>query len=323
MVLKRIATTVRRPGLSLCLVALSVLAVTTVHADEPPPPSQLSAELGWGYESQTAPLIRLSPQGEFISIDGLQRLHGAHASVGLQGFTNWTFGNAWNVSIAANALAKRSPGNPDFDFTMASFQPAFHLPFGAANLGWGLSLQQITVAGRPFRETFGTQVDWTLPHPEGSHWAFVADLGTYKHPGELIDLDASSSSMMLQRHWEKPHPALQSVDVAIHLAREQNANGFEELSHRSTMVSASMQWNWGETNWSAGANWRTTRFDAQVFPEDPMRADQSVGLDVSVERALTARQTVRLEYSFVRSQSTIPMFDNQYQQVAIKLRTEW
>ncbi len=310
-------------GFQLCLAALGVLAAATAQAEEAPAPSQFSTEMGWGYESQTAPLLRLSPQGEFISIDGLQRLHGAHASVGLQGFTNWTLGNAWNVSLAANALVKRSPGNPDFDFTMASFQPAIHMPFGAASMGWGLSLQQITVAGRPFRETRGTQLDWTLPHPDGSHWAFVADLGTHSHPGELKDLDAISSSMMLQRHWKNPHPALQSVDAGFHISREHNAIGFEDLSHRSTMVSTSMQWNWGEANWSAGANWQTTRFDAPVFPEDPMRVDQSVGVDVSVERALTAHQTVRLEYSFVRSQSTIPMFDNQYQQVALKLRTEW
>ena len=304
-------------------VALSVLAVTTAHAEEPPSPSQFSAELGWGYESQTAPLIRLSPQGEFISIEGLQRLHGAHASVGVQGFTNCTLGNAWNVSLAGNALVKRAPHAPDFDFTMASFQPAFHRSVGSASVGWGLSLQQITVAGRPFRETRSTQLDWTLPYSDGSHWAFVADLGKNSHPEEIKDLDATTLSLMLQRHWEKPHPALESFDIAIYAARESNVHGFEELSHKSAMVSTSMQWSWGDFNWAAGATWQTTQFDASLFPDEPARIDHSAGVDLSVERALSARQTLRLEYSSVRSESTSPLFDNHFQQVALKLRSSW
>lgn len=313
----------RRCGSSICLTALGMLAAATAQANEPPSPSQFSTEVGWGYESQTAPLLRLSAQGEFISIDGLQRLHGPHASVGVQGFTNWNAGDAWNVSLAANALVKRSPASPDFDFSMGSLQPALHIPIGASSVGWGITLQQINVAGRPFRESSATQWDWTLPYADGSHWAFVADWGRNRHPQELSDLDANTLSLMLQRHWNNPVPALQSVDVALFSAREHNAHGFDELSHRSAMLSASMQWSWGSTNWSIGANWSTTRFDASVFPDTPERVDQSSGVDVAVERALTARQTVLLEYSSVRNHSTIAMFDNHYQQVALKLRSSW
>jgi hypothetical protein len=128
---------------------------------------------------------------------------------------------------------------------------------------------------------------------------------------------------MLQRHWENPHPALQSVDIAFYAARERNAHGFEELSHRSAMVSTSIQWNWGDFTWSTGTTWQMTGFDASVFPDEPVRVDRSAGYDVSIEHTLSNRHTLRLEYNDVRSQSTSPIFDNHYQQVAVKLHRSW
>jgi hypothetical protein len=67
------------------------------------------------------------------------------------------------------------------------------------------------------------------------------------HPDEIKDLNANTLSLMLQRHWNSPHTALQSVDVALFSARELNVLGFDEMSHGSAMIKASMQWSWGKT----------------------------------------------------------------------------
>jgi hypothetical protein len=67
----------------------------------------------FGYETQTSPLIRISPEGELISIDGLQRLKASSVRVGVQGFTNWQLSNGWGLSVGwVTSARKRSPGMP-------------------------------------------------------------------------------------------------------------------------------------------------------------------------------------------------------------------
>ena len=45
-----------------CMVALGLLACMSARA-QAESPSQVSTEIGFGYESQTTALVRLSPQG--------------------------------------------------------------------------------------------------------------------------------------------------------------------------------------------------------------------------------------------------------------------
>jgi hypothetical protein len=308
--------------LRACAAAIALLVAQAAQADEPAP-SQISTEVGFGYETQTSPLIRISPEGELISIDGLQRLKASSMRVGMQGFTNWQLSRGWGLSLAGDISQKRSPDNPDFNFGMVSFQPALHVAVGPGSVGWGLNWQHIDVAGASFRETGAVQMDWTQSGPDGSLWAVVAELGSNRHFGELSDLDAHTASLVVQRHLAKPGAGLESADFSAYVSRERNDHGFGELSYRSVMLTGSLQWQWQGVNWSAGTSLQKMQFDDVTMAADPLRVDRSVGVDLSAELDITPKHTLRVEYSRVRSVSTNAMYDNAYQQMAVKLNTAW
>lgn len=311
--------------LSLCVqssvVAFALLVGGQAHA-QTETPSEFTTEVGFGYESQTSALLRLSPQGELISVEGLQRLGGSHARIGIQGHSHWQWGDGWGLSLSADANYKRAPGSPDFDFSLVSVQPEVHLATLLGSVGWGLTLQRMEVAGRPFRDVTGMQVNWTLVDEHGSMWSLVADTTSNRHV-EFSDLDATGTSLSIQRRWDKPFGALESVDLTLYLSRERNSQGFDELSYRNVMMSASTEWRMLDLTWSVGASVQSIHFDDSAFSDGIARVDQSAGFECSVEHELTPKSALRLEYSSVRSTSSVAMYDNSYQQIAMKFRTSW
>lgn len=304
------------------LAALGLLMGPVVCA-QPAVGTQISTELGFGYESQTAPLVRISPQGTFINVDGLQRLGGAHVRAGAQGFANWTLAQDWSVSLAGDADFKRAPTARDLDLAMLSVQPALHWALAFSSLGWGLNAQHIRVAGQPFRDVRGVQMDWTRAQPDGNQWTLIAEVARYRHRGELRDLDAGATSLVVQRHWVNPWVGPESLDLAAHVLRERNDSGHAELSYRGAMLSATLQWQWLGTSWSAGSAWQRVRFDDTVFAQEPTRFDRMLSWDLAAERALSAQHTLRVDYSSVRNDSSTPLYNNRYQQLTVTLHTSW
>ncbi|MEI8156915.1 MAG: hypothetical protein WCH60_08605 [Burkholderiales bacterium] len=313
-----------RLGISIktCLAAWAALAGPCAFA-QAEAPFQISSETGVGYESQTSPLIRLSPQGELISLDGLQRLGGTSYRIGLQTFANWQLGNNWGASLAADFSQKKLPTAPDFDFGMVSIQPSMHMAVGTASVGWGGTLQRIDVGGRAFREVRGAQFTWTLPQASGNLWMAIADLGSNRHGEEFSDLDASTASVTVQHHVARPLLGLEGIDIAAFVARERNEKGFVELSHTSAMLSTSIQWRWQDILWSAGASLQHVQFDGTAFASEPLRVDRATGIDLAAEHKISGRTTVRIEYSEVRNVSSISLYDNSFQQFGVKFRTTW
>ena len=309
-------------GIKICCVTWVALMGVCASAQTEGPP-QISTEIGVGYESQTSPLIRLSPQGELISLDGLQRLGGSSFHVGLQTFANWQLGNSWGASLAADFNQKKSPAAPDFDFGILSIQPSVHMAVGTASVGWGATLQRIDVAGRAFREVRGAQLTWTLPQPDGNLWMAVADVGSNRHGEEFSELDSSTASLTFQRHVARPLSGFEGLDISAFLARERNERDFVELSHTSAMVSTSIQWRWQNILWSTGASLQQVRFDGTAFVAEPLRMDRAIGIELAAEHELSHRTTVRIEYSEVRNVSSIALYDNSFQQFGVKLRTTW
>ena len=287
------------------------------------PSSQISTEVGVVYEVQTAPLIRVSPQGNLISIDGLQQLANSSFRGGVQGFKNWQLDNGLGVSLSGDASQKRTPDSQAFDFGSASVQSSLHWPTPWGTLGWGLAFQHLEVAGRTFRLVRSTQFDWTVADANGSHWAVITDFGLNRHPDEWTELDASTQSLVLQRHIAKPLAGFESLEVAAYLTQERNEKGFEELSYRSLMLATALKWDWQGLNLSAGATFQKAKFAESAFAEEPVRIDRALGIELAIERELSPNHTLRVEYNEVRNYSTIRLYDNQYQQFAIKLRSTW
>lgn len=307
--------------LTLSLLCLGPAATAWAEADASP--AQWSSEVGLAYETQTSPLLRLSPQGELISIDGLERLGGANLQASLQGLASWQWGGVWGASMALDMNQKRSPRTPDFDFGMVSVQPSIHRIFGAGTLDWGLNAQRLEVAGRPFREVRGTQFAWTRANADGRHQTLMADLNVNRHTEGLADLDSTAASVTLQQHLPKPLTGLDAMDLSLIMAGEHNDRGVVELSHRSGMVTANAQWSWKGLAWAAGASFQHIQFDGQALDTTSLRVDRAVGWELAAEIDLSPRNSLRLGYSEIRNVSTLSLYDNRFQSLAVRLRTTW
>lgn len=284
---------------------------------------QVASEVGFGYESQTAPLIRLSPQGELISLDGVQRLGGASVRVGAQAFSSWDMGQGWGVSLALDASQKRLPSASEFDFGMVSVQPSLHRIVGGTTLGVGASFQRMDVAGSAFRQVTGVQGSWTLPQADGNLWMAIVDMTHNEHAPAFADLDASAVSLSVQRHLAQPGGAWTGADFSLYLARERNEKGLSELSHGTAILGASLHWSALGLAWSTGGSYQAVQFDGSVFDGETLRRDRAIGLDLAVEKTLTPRTTLQVEWGSVRNFSSIPVFENTFHQLSLKWRTAW
>ncbi|OYU46484.1 MAG: hypothetical protein CFE44_01865 [Burkholderiales bacterium PBB4] len=312
-----------RTGCRLLFSVLCLGPAAAAWAEPDESPVQWSSEVGVAYETQTSPLLRLSPQGELISIDGLERLGGANLQASLQGLAGWQWGGVWGASLALDMNQKRSPRTPDFDFGMGSVQPSIHRIFAAGTLDWGLNAQRLDVAGRPFREVRGTQLAWTRASADGNHQTLMADLNVNRHPEGLADLDSTAASVTLQQHLQKPLTGLDGMDLSFIVAGERNERDVVELSHRSAMVTANVQWSWKGLVWAAGASFQHIQFEGQALDTALLRVDRAVGWELAAEIDLSPRNSLRLGYSEVRNVSTLSLYDNTFQSLAVRLRTTW
>ncbi len=305
----------------LWLFSFAALWGANVLAD-PPSNSSLSIDVSFGYESQTSPLFQISPTSTIIYIDGLQRLKGSHWTTNVQGFTDRHLGAGVTVSIAGDITNKRSPDTPDLNFRSISAQPAIHLPVGAGSFGLGINVQNMAIAGMPFRDVIGIQPSWTMTDDKNL-WSVMADIGRNRHAGELSDLDGDSYSLMLQRQISEPLRGFDSLDVTAVLGRERNSRGFRDLSDRNAMLHASIQWTLLNGSWKLGRGWRRARFDDTTFAEDPVRTDRTTMLDLAVEWTLSPGYALHIEINEVRNQSTTLLYENRYRQILAGLRASF
>ncbi len=280
---------------------------------------RFSVEVGVGQESQSSPLFQLSPESTVVDLGGLQRLGGSHLRTHVQGLYGIPLDDGLSASVAGNAMLKRSPQTPDLNFNFLSVQPTLHVPLKSGNLDLGLNLQQIDVAGRRFRNIRGAQASWTRFDGQNL-WALVGETGTYRHKGDLSDLDAASSALVLQRHLHHPARGIDGLDLAFAVGRERNQRGYRELSHRSAMVNLSLQWAWLGANWSAGGGWRRAQFDDRAFPSEPVRLDRGTNIDVMAEWPLSPSQSVSVQFNNIRNASSTRLYNNHYQQLGVALR---
>ena len=318
-------------ALRICLAGMGCILATGLASAAEGLTSNFSADIGAGVESQSSPLVQLSPTGSLIYLEGLQRLRGSHVSSALQGFVATPPAAGVSASLGLDVSVKHSPDNADLHFYSYSLQPALHLPWGGHSLGLGAGFTQIGLAGQVFRRARSLQADWTAVDPDG-HWAVMADLAGWRHRPDLTDLDARSSTLMLQRHQTRRHArdfaGLQSIEVGLQLGRERNTGGFAELSSRSAALQLSFRGRLAPVDWAVGGVVNHVRFDASAFADEPVRRDRGVALDMSVELplgmpALGARQTLRLAYNRSRNHSSTRLFENQYQQLSAGLRLNW
>lgn len=290
----------------------------------PPSAANLLAEVGWGYESQTSPLVQLSPQGTLIFLEGRRRLAGSHWRANISGMRDWELLGEVRLALAGDLHVKRSPRTPDFDFLNASFSPALRTSMDEwGNIGVGSHWQHIDVAGAHFRNVQSLQIDWTYADREGGHWVIMADVGKNRHRGELTDLDSTSATLLLQRHAQTPLPGIDAADLELYLVREHNDRGFPELSSRSHLLHVSLEREWLGVTWSAGLAWQQARFDQTVLPTMPVRRDEAWTIELAAALALAPGRTLRVDYVDVRNESNVALYQNRYRQLSVALQLTW
>lgn len=304
------------------LLALGGLLVSTLALAQPARSTHFQLDVGLGNESQTSPLFQLSPESNIIYQDGVDRLSGSHLRTALQGSSEWAWSAGVVTSLAGEVTFKRSPNTPGFDFGSLSLQPAVHLPMGGANVGLGLNLQGLDVAGQHFRDVTGIQANWT--RSDGDHlWGVVVDTSTYKHNGDLAVMDAVASSVVLLRQIRNPLPGVDGIDFSGILGREESVRGLGELSSRSVMLTVLARWSWFGADWSLGRGWRQAVFDDTAFPGEPIREDHTAMLDLALQWPLSADRSVRFEFNEAHNTSTTRLYDNTYRQFSVTLRSSF
>jgi hypothetical protein len=305
-------------------LALCGLLASVSSPAAPPSAANLSMELGWGYESQTSPLVQISPQGTLVFLGGLQRLAGSHWRANVSGMRDWQVLGDVRLALAGDLHVKRSPQTPDFDFLNASFSPALRMVMGEwGNIGLASHWQHIDVAGEHFRKVHSLQLDWTYADGDGSHWVIMADSGRNRHRGELADLDSTSATLLLQRHVQAPLPGIDAADLELYLVREHNDRRFPELSSRSHLLHLALEREWLGVTWSAGLAWQQAKFDRTVLPTLPVRRDQAWTIELAAAVDLVPGRTLRVDYVGVRNESNVALYRNRYRQVSLGLQFTW
>ncbi len=283
------------------------------------PTSHFQIEVGVGTESQTSPLFQFAPDSTIIYPDGADRLDGTHVRTALQGSIEWMSPDGFMVSLAGNALLKRSPGSPGFDQTLLSVQPAVHFPVGSSSVGVGLSAQTLDVAGQHFQTSQGLQLDWTLT--DGKQlWGVVLEGSVQKHPSDTSDLDSEVSSVAFLSQTANPLPGIDGLDFTLSAGRERNVHGYGDLSNRSAMFSVMLHWTWLGASWTAGHSWRHAVFDAGFSSEDRPREDRTRMLDLSAQWPLSPDRSIRVEFNQTLNASNARLYENTYHQVSVILQ---
>lgn len=279
-------------------------------------------DLGLGGESQSAPLVRIDPQGVLLDLGLRQRLRGNHARVDLQGLLDSTPVDGLGALLAGSASIKRAPSQPDFDLRVLSLQPSVQRATSLGTFGLGLQWQRIDAAGRFARSTRSVQLSWTRAQHGGFTTALV-DIGRQRHGADFSDLDARSRSWMVQQHLALDGGTVDSLDLALIGARDANRRGFADLSNRTRLVQGTLQGRAAGWRWSAGLAWQHARFDASAFADVDRRRDRAWMLDGALSLPLGEPLSLRISAAAQVNRSNTRLYDNRYRQWGAALRAAW
>jgi hypothetical protein len=308
-----------RPALSVCLGWLLVGSTVSAQAADPSPETppghavRIDWDLGFGHESQQAPLFQVSPDSAIVYLEGVQRQGGGHWRGRVQASYETALEQGHGFALQADVQVKRSPSDPALDFYAASLQPLWHMAWGNSSVGAGLDWQTLGVAGQAFRDAVSGVAHWTRP-VDGGLWALIGQAGRSSHHDGFADLDADTASAVLQRRWDDPVPGVSAFALSGLLARETNRRDLPELSHRSQLISASLDGECRGLDWTLRLSRLDARFDAAAFASEGVRRDRTRMMDAIVQWPVTADDVVRLELNLMDNRSTIHLYDSRYRQ---------
>lgn len=308
-----------RPTLSVCLGWLLVGSTVSAQVTDPHvevvvgSTVRIDWDMGFGYESQQAPLFQVSPDSAIVYLEGTQRQGGGHWRGRVQASYETALEQGRGFALQADVQVKRSLSDRSLDLYSASLQPLWHMAWGHSSVGAGLDLQTLGVAGQAFRDAASGMVHWTRP-VDGGLWALIGQSGRSTHRNGFADLDADTASAVLQRRWDDPVPGVAAFALSGLVARETNRRDLPELSHHSQLISASLDGECRGLDWTLRLSRLDARFDATTFASEGVRRDRTHMVDAVVQWPVTADDVVRLELNLMDNRSSIHLYDSHYRQ---------
>lgn len=264
---------------------------------------RIEAEWGVGHESSSSPLLRLSPDGALVAVDGLTRLSGRVTRASANASGDWPLAGPLRLGLGDVAL---------------------RAPLAGGMVGVGASRLALSVAGHSFRRADAVHVDWSGALAPSQQLSLRVEASRYRHAADVSDLDAEVGSASGTWRWTPGHPALDSLELGWGLRRERNRRGLPELSNRSAYGSVALGWaGLLGAQWTATVMLQRARFDSGLFDGDPARRDRFVSLDLSAEWALTDAAQLIAGVGYARNRARPVIYDNRHRQSSLALAGHW
>ena len=200
-----------------------------------------------------------------------------------------------------------------------SAQPALHCTVGTSSVGVGWQPQRIDVAGGRFRSARGVHLDWARSD-DGNHWFALLERAHWRHPADLRELDATATTLLVQRQLAAAEPGANGLDLAAFASRERNRAGLAEFGQRSLTLQATWSRRIVGLDGTLGLLWQRARFDGSAFDEVARRVDRAWRLEVSLERPIPPPLTVPLEAPWMRGRTTTPLYEQDRGQALVLLQ---
>lgn len=285
---------------------------------------RIEAEWGVGHESSSSPLLRLSPDGALVAVDGLTRLSGRVTRASANASGDWPLAGPLRLGLTGVAERREAGRASALGFGLGLGDVALRAPLAGGMVGVGASRLALSVAGHSFRRADAVHVDWSGALAPSQQLSMRVEASRYRHAADVSDLDAEVGSASGTWRWTPGHPALDSLELGWGLRRERNRRGLPELSNRSAYGSVALGWaGLLGAQWTATVMLQRARFDSGLFDGDPARRDRFVSLDLSAEWALTDAAQLIAGVGYARNRARPVIYDNRHRQSSLALAGHW
>lgn len=308
-----------------CAIALSAQFTTARAVQDPPPlekpanPLQASAEVGYGYEHYSAPLVRFNDQGPVIHLIGRQHASGNFLHVSGWVMRDFSLTDSISFQVSGATWNRRFESTPDLDIGLMSVDGIFRYQWGESSIGFGPSLQTIASGGQHFRNRQSIQLDWTHPEENKGYTSVVLEMGRNQHSNTFRDLDGHSTLLLVRKQITAPLGGIDEVSIEAGIVRELNRHGYDDLSNRQIYGRFGFGFEALGLEWSISATLQKARFDGPLLDALPARRDTFRYGDISASYALSKDISLRASMSAYRNHANIVLYDGQFHGNSISL----
>jgi hypothetical protein len=298
---------------SLILFLLNILLQSTLNA------GQFNANLSYGYEKITSPLVSIDFDSPLILVEDISNLSAHYNQLNLSALQDWEINHQYSFDVSGNALVKDAIETKDLNFSIASIDGTLRKKLGDTTLSIGSSAQRIWVANSNFRDSLSIQTDFTIVKSNGSFTDIYIGLSKNYFVNDFAFFNNRTSTISLTHHLASPEQLINGLDFQASINREKNLKDSEDLSNYSYYGRVSVDKQLAGLTWSVGASINKSYFDKPFSAGFEKRRDDYTSYEFSVERAISDTLSMSLELTKARNSSNLALFDSKYESFNLTL----